>query len=266
MRRKCIPTLLILATIFGLGTKVHLEDFLYKEKDNVTLYIEESKNEKVGNNIENIAGITKDLFEIVVSSIKDKTILKPVEKQTVYIKASQDKLNEIKGISLEKVDLVHIVDGDTLLVVDKEGYQYKVRLIGVDTPESVNRDESKNNQYGDMASDHTKELLKEFETVYLEYDELQNDIYGRLLAYVWTDKDTDNLANMLNARLLYDGFAVDKLYEPNDKYAKDFKKLRKEAEKEERGLWTMLGYKNLVNSESAEDNNIKNLDMAALGE
>ena len=250
MKKRIFPTGMILAAIIALGTKVHCEDILFKEKDNVTAYIEESNNEKIGNNIENIAGITKDLLEIIVSGIKDKAPGKPVEKQTIYIRASQDKFNEPRRISLEEVDLVNVIDGDTLLVVDKEGYQYKVRLIGIDTPESVNRDVSKNNQYGDMASDHTKELLKDYGTISLEYDELQKDIYGRLLAYVWINKDIDNLANMINARLLYDGYAVDKVYEPNEKYAKDFKKIRKEAEKEERGLWELLGYRNLVSSEN----------------
>lgn len=146
--------------------------------------------------------------------------------------------------SLHKVSLIRVVDGDTLVVSDKKNGEYKVRLIGIDTPESVHADESKNNVFGDMASEHVKELLKNTEVLYLEYDKEKEDKYGRTLSYVWgiKDADTENMEkNMLNAAILYDGYAVSKRYKPNVKYANYFDDVTAEAKKEERGLWAEKG-------------------------
>ena len=52
---------------------------------------------------------------------------------------------------LDEVTLVRVVDGDTI-VVDNDGTQEKVRLLEVNSPESVHSDASKNNEYGEMAS------------------------------------------------------------------------------------------------------------------
>lgn len=150
---------------------------------------------------------------------------------------------------LEKVSLVHVADGDTISVIAKDGYEYRVRLIGIDTPESVNPDDSKNIEYGVRASEHTKGILEEVETLYLEYDKEHTDSYGRVLAYVWLSEDSSSLANMLNAKLLADGYAVDKVYSPNDRYAQVFRDIRLDAEKKGFGLWEYDGYKVLVGEE-----------------
>lgn len=148
---------------------------------------------------------------------------------------------------LEPVELKQIVDGDTL-VVSKEGQEYKVRFIGMDTPESVNSDESKNNEYGTMASEHTKILLKDVTTLYLSYDVQETDQYGRTLAYVWLTDTTENPKdNMLNAIILRDGYAVDKVYEPNKSYADTFKTICNEAVSNKLGLWQYKGYHTLTN-------------------
>lgn len=158
------------------------------------------------------------------------------------------KVND-KRASLEKVRLVHIADGDTVTVVAGDGLEYRVRLIGIDTPESVNTDEAKNNEYGLMASEHTKNILDGTKELYLEYDKEDIDKYGRLLAYVWLSKDQSSINNMLNARILSDGYAIDMGYEPNDKYAKEFKAIRNEADKNCRGLWAYDEYRALVGEE-----------------
>ena len=145
--------------------------------------------------------------------------------------------------SLEKAILVHVADGDTITVVAGDGLEYSVRLIGIDTPESVNPDESQNNEYGLMASEHTKNILEGTKELYLEYDEESTDKYGRILAYVWLSKDQSSINNMLNARILADGYAIDMGYEPNDKYAKEFKVIRNEADKNRRGLWAYDEYR-----------------------
>lgn len=142
----------------------------------------------------------------------------------------------------QKVDLVSVVDGDTL-IVNLDGSDVKVRLIGIDTPESVNPDDTKNNEYGVMASDHTKELLKNYSSLYLEFDEEIEDQYGRVLAYVWLTDNKEKVTtdiiktSMLNGIILRDGYAMNKVYEPNDKYASSFDMIRSSAEETKTGLW-----------------------------
>ena len=247
--RKLIPPIIIIAMIIGLGTKVLNDGTLFNSpvKDDVTKYVEENKNEEAGKDIENAAESIKEFLGLIAEGIFSGE--KHVVQEETVIKGSEEIINKVlsdeKG--LEEVELVYVVDGDTLIVIGDDGLQYKVRLIGIDTPESVHADETKNNQYGELASDHTKELLKDITTLYLEYDEMTTDIYNRTLAYVWLSPDTSNFGNMLNAKILYDGYAADKVYEPNDKYMVEFKEIRNDAEKNERGLWSYIGYKDLVN-------------------
>jgi micrococcal nuclease len=72
-----------------------------------------------------------------------------------------------------------VVDGDTIILSNGE----KVRLIGVDTPETV-RPNTPVEYYGKEASAFTKKMV-EGKPVRLEYDWQQRDKYGRLLAYVY---------------------------------------------------------------------------------
>ncbi len=129
-----------------------------------------------------------------------------------------------------------VVDGDTIRVL-VDGTELKVRLIGVDCPESVHSDSSKNSEEGLEASAYTKALLADVTTLYLEYDEDPQDVYGREMADVWLSADTSDINNMLNAILVRDGYAIDKVYEPNHKYATTFATLSAAAAEEGLGLW-----------------------------
>ena len=142
-----------------------------------------------------------------------------------------------QNLILIPCDIINIIDGDTLLVDFGDGIHEKIRLIGIDTPESVHADSSKNTKWGNMASDHTKTLVKEGQVIYLEYDKSIKDIYERTLAYVWLSEDITNIQNMLNAKILTDGYAVDKVYITNDKYANIFNQLRITAQNNKTGLW-----------------------------
>jgi micrococcal nuclease len=97
--------------------------------------------------------------------------------------------------------VVRVVDGDT--VVMKVGTkEERVRLIGIDTPETVAPDRPVQ-CYGPEASAHTKELLPAGTYVHLDRDVEARDDYGRLLAYV--TRATDGL--FVNVELAADGFA-----------------------------------------------------------
>ena len=106
-----------------------------------------------------------------------------------------------------------------------------VKIIGVDTPESVHEDESKNSSEGKKASSFTRELLEDTQ-VYLLYDIDQEDDYGRKLAYVYT-KDK----KMVNALLLENGYARCMSIEPNVKYADMFSDIEQSAKENDIGLW-----------------------------
>lgn len=110
--------------------------------------------------------------------------------------------------------VLRVVDGDTF-VVNYNGMEEYVRLIGVDTPESVYPDSERNTEAGVLASDYTKARL-EGKQVELEFDVQQRDMYGRLLAYVYVD------GVMYNKTLLEDGVANLATYPPNVKYVDDF--------------------------------------------
>ena len=172
-------------------------------------------------------------------------------KQTFYaifdIKEDDSEQENVEDSNITsfmtEVEMRRVVDGDTIIVADRYGKELTVRMIGIDTPESVNPDETKNNEYGEMASDYTKELLQDIKKVYLQFDEQNEDKYGRTLAYVWLYSqvdvsDTDDIKNyMLNAMLVKDGYAYDKVYEPNKHYAGIFETLRIDSQEQGAGLW-----------------------------
>lgn len=157
-----------------------------------------------------------------------------------------------KTCKLEPVTLIRVVDGDTIIVNDINGKTMKVRLIGIDTPESVNPDKSKNTEFGNIASEYTKNLLKGYSNLYLQYDRDKTDKYDRTLAYVWLsepssidDKDIV-LSSMLNAILLENGYAIDKEYKPNIKYTDMFKDICHDAQINRVGLWNYEEFYKLV--------------------
>lgn len=153
---------------------------------------------------------------------------------------------------LEAVTLVRVVDGDTVVVRRDSGETIKVRLIGIDTPESVNPDTSKNTESGKTASDYVKRELPVNQTYYLEYDEEKEDKYGRTLAYLWYTNDIIEPENdeyvsvfMLNAVLLKKGYATTMRIEPNVKYADMFERIKNNAKESKAELWTAADFSNL---------------------
>lgn len=126
--------------------------------------------------------------------------------------------------------VVDVVDGDTI-DIEIGSEEVTVRLVGVDAPESVHPDSSKNTPEGKKASEWLCEYL-EGKSVYLEYDIEREDIYGRTLAYVY-DED----GNMLQEEILSAGYANLLTIQPNSRYADRFATLYEEAQVQEKGLW-----------------------------
>lgn len=119
------------------------------------------------------------------------------------------------------------IDGDTFWV-KIDGARSKVRLLGIDTPESVSPDRYKNTIAGHIASAYTKRLLELGSPVWLQKDVEDEDKYHRLLRYVWKQRPADPLdphdvyKYMVNAILLAKGYATALRIAPNLKYARMF--------------------------------------------
>lgn len=166
----------------------------------------------------------------------------PVESTTVTATVSQQTSQN--SAQTEKATVVRVVDGDTLVVSNTSGQEQKIRLIGVNTPESVSSDETKNCVEGKEASAYTKSVLTPGRTVYLEYDTGRTDKYGRTLAYVWLDNSTNTTSlnelssHMFNAMLLAKGFANTMEIEPNVKYALSFDLIKQQAQNNQAGFWS----------------------------
>lgn len=134
--------------------------------------------------------------------------------------------------TFEEAKLIRVIDGDTI-EVELNNTQYSVRLIGINTPESVAPDnyKTKNSIEGTEASNTVKDMLSDIETIYLQKDISDTDKYDRLLRYVWLEKPTDEndineiSTKMLNAILVNKGIAEIATYKPDTKYEWAFKEL-----------------------------------------
>lgn len=124
--------------------------------------------------------------------------------------------------------VVRVVDGDTI-EADLSGRVIAVRLIGVDTPETVHPFEPVG-CFGPEASRFTDRAL-EGERVRLEFDLERTDRYGRTLAYVWVGH------RLFNRTLVRRGFGTVSIYPPNDRYEARLRAAQRRARSREAGLW-----------------------------
>jgi micrococcal nuclease len=126
-------------------------------------------------------------------------------------------------------EVQRVSDGDTFVATVKSRRE-RVRVIGVDTPESVapNRPDE---PFGEEASEFAKHHL-DGETVRLAGDAEPRDRYGRMLAYVWLEDGT-----FWNALLAAEGYAQQLTIPPNVTYERLFRRLVAEARRQDRGLW-----------------------------
>lgn len=143
-----------------------------------------------------------------------------------------------ENMQLEQATVIRVIDGDTL-VVQRDSIQgpEKVRLIGIDTPESVASEEylaetnKQNTQAGRDASIFTATIAPAGATVWLQLDEEPQDQYGRTLAYVWVElpssinSEEEIRQKMLNAILLTEGYASPMSIAPNTRYKQLFMRL-----------------------------------------
>jgi len=122
----------------------------------------------------------------------------------------------------ETATVTKVIDGDTVVV---EG-DYRVRYIGIDTPELLPTPEP----YALEAWQANRELVAGKE-VRLEKDVSETDRYGRLLRYVYVE-DT-----FVNGELVRRGLAKAVAYPPDTRYQDLLEELELEARKAGRGVW-----------------------------
>lgn len=161
----------------------------------------------------------------LTSYIKSNTVKNSPTPQIIAAKTETTSQSTAEAQS-SAVKVARVIDGDTIEI---EGGQ-RIRLIGIDTPETVNP-RVPVACFGKEASDKTKSLL-EGKSVTLEKDVSETDTYGRLLRYVFLD------TLFVNDYLVRQGFAQVSTYPPDVKYQNQFQEAQKEARDNNRGLWS----------------------------
>ncbi len=122
----------------------------------------------------------------------------------------------------DTAEVIKVIDGDTIII---EG-GYRVRYIGIDTPEIYPGLEA----FGMEAREANRKLV-EGKEVRLERDVSETDKYGRLLRYVYVDDI------FVNAELVRQGLAQVKAYPPDTKYQEYLEELETQARQASRGIW-----------------------------
>ena len=126
--------------------------------------------------------------------------------------------------------VVKVADGDTFTIQNGND-KIKVRLIGIDAPESHPSKYKKIGYYGSQSQKYLTKLIL-FKKVKLMYDVGRKDKYGRTLAYVYLSNGV-----FLNGHLISEGYAKVLTVPPNVKYASLFVKLQQKARENKKGLW-----------------------------
>ncbi len=127
--------------------------------------------------------------------------------------------------------ITKIVDGDTFWIDDGSATGLKIRLIGIDAPESQNRFRKKTGFLGKESTQFLTALTGR-QKVRLELDVRPVDQFKRTLAYAFLED-----GRFINAEMVKQGYALVMTVPPNVKYADSFLVLQQEARENGRGLW-----------------------------
>ncbi|MDF2157410.1 thermonuclease family protein [Algoriphagus sp. CAU 1675] len=153
------------------------------------------------------------LFFLIISIIPIPILEEPLQTKTLAF------------------EIIKFVDGDTFWIRNEKGEDEKIRLIGIDSPESRRTGRTEIEYYGKEASEYLKNLLSG-KGVELKYDVQRYDRYGRTLAYAYLENGT-----FINALLVAQGYAQVATFPPNVKYASYFIQLEREAKNLKKGMW-----------------------------
>jgi micrococcal nuclease len=129
------------------------------------------------------------------------------------------------------VTVTRVVDGDTFWADNGSIRGIKIRLIGVDAPETSNSGSKVIGYFGEEAKGYLAKLIAG-KRVSLDFDVGKKDQYGRTLAYVYLSDGT-----FVNEELIKNGYAVVMTVPPNVLFAERFLELEREARIKYKGLW-----------------------------
>jgi micrococcal nuclease len=140
-----------------------------------------------------------------------------------------------QGVPVGVAVVTAVIDGDTV-AVELAGRAERVRLLGIDTPETVapNRPVE---CYGAEAALALQGLTPAGTHLHLVLDTEARDRFDRLLAYVYRADD----GLFVNAWLVAEGFAATLVFEPNTALAGELAALERAARAAGRGLWGICG-------------------------
>ncbi len=172
-----------------------------------------------------------DYKEILNLEVKEGA--SEIELQEIYDKVSvynEELKSKILIAKEETYQVTKVVDGDTIKIM-YNGVEESVRMIGIDTPETVHPTEAVE-CFGKEASDKMKEYVQG-KNVKIMFDSSQgeSDKYGRLLLYVWVDDV------FVNKQMILEGYAYEYTYSTPYLYQSEFKATQKAAEDSRKGLW-----------------------------
>ena len=127
----------------------------------------------------------------------------------------------VAGEEEGRTQVVRVIDGDTIAVL-WNGEETRVRLIGINTPES-----------GECLAQEAGRRLEELldGEVRLETDEEETDRFGRMLAYIWAGDV------LVNERLAAEGLALARAYPPNISHQAVLDAAEADARREGAGMW-----------------------------
>lgn len=179
-----------------------------------------------------IKRFTECLSFLILVAIVTVFFLKTDFQEILLGFQSKDELNS-KEIQAE---IVEIIDGDTFVVKTYDDVIEKVRLLLIDTPESVHPKEEKQ-LFSEEILEYIESIVQKGDKITLELGEKERDKYGRLLAYVWVNNIN------LNKQLVEKGYArVAYVEEPNTKYLEEFIQAENVAKENKCNIWSIDGY------------------------
>jgi len=141
--------------------------------------------------------------------------------------------NESRGI-----EVLEIIDGDTIKVKNEDGKTFNVRYMGIDTPELDGP--SYKTCFAEEALSRNQDLVLG-KKILLEYDIDKYDQFGRVLAYVWTLNENGDKDIFVNLELLKQGLARFYLDKTNTLKQDELIQAEIEAQESFLGLWGSCG-------------------------
>ena len=135
------------------------------------------------------------------------------------------------GALIANATVIYVSDGDTI-GIEIDGVEERVRLIGIDTPETK-KPNTPIECFGPEATDFTESLLPKGTPLHVQRDVEARDVYGRLLAYVYRSDD----GMFINLEIAARGYARPLTIPPNVAHADDFVVAARTAEAANVGLW-----------------------------